>query len=135
MQNFQQRHDGLLMLSVGNVIADQAGQEHPALSAAQRSSGVASTSQPSRQQDSPHGSSQHLKETQQGPSQHSHGVTGGKHGHHARQQGLDPGATHGGQAGASRLPSQSRELEELFAVLSSWLSLGESRHGLPLWER
>ena len=128
------------------MIADQAGQEHPALSAAQRSSGVASTSQPSRQQDSPHGSSQHAheaqsgshqhpQEAQHGPSQHSHGVTGGKHSHHARLQGLDPGATHSGQAGPSRVPSQSRELEELFAVLSSWLSLGESRHGLPLWER
>ncbi|KAL0021859.1 hypothetical protein WJX77_009077 [Trebouxia sp. C0004] len=131
---------------------DQASQEYPALSAAQRSSGVASTSQPSKQQQpaqeaSPYmqrpqhdsnqhrcgESSQHPQGVQAGSSQQPHGVSVGKHSHHVRLQGLDPSSTHAGQAGGSRSQPDSRELEELFAVLSSWLSLAESRHGLPLW--
>ncbi len=153
--------------------ADQASQEHPALSAAQRSSGVASTSQPSKQQQPAQGSthhmprpqhdsgqhrhgessqhpqgvqagssqprhgesSQHPQGVQAGSSQQPHGVSVGKHSHHVRLQGLDPLPTHPGQGGGSRLQPESRELEELFAVLSSWLNLAESRAGLPLWGR
>lgn len=144
----------LLTWALCNPAADQASQEHPALSAAQRSSGVASTSQPSKQQqpaqesshhtqrpqhDSAqprHGeSSQHPQGVQAGSSQQPHGVSVGKHSHHVRLQGPDPSPAHPGQAGGSRSQPESRELEELFAVLSSWLNLAESRAGLPLWGR
>lgn len=144
----------LLTRFLCNTAADQASQEHPALSAAQRSSGVASTSQPSKQQQPDQGSSyrvqrpqhdssqpRHGESSQQpqgvqaGSSQQPHGVSVGKHSHHVRLQGLDPSLTHSGHAGGFRSQSESRELEELFAVLSSWLSLAESRHGLPLWNR
>ncbi len=144
----------LLKQSLCHPAADPASQEHPALSAAQRSSGVASTSQPSKQlqpaQESSHQvqrpqhdsgqhrhveSSQHPQGVQAGSSQQPHGFTVGKHSHHVHLQGLDPSSAHPGQAGASRSQPESRELEELFAVLSSWLSLAESRHGLPLWGR
>ena len=137
-----------------NPGADQASKEHPALSAAQRSSGVASTSQPSQQQqpvqESPHHmsgpqhdsgqhrhgeSSQPPQGGQSGSGQQPHGVSVGKHSHHVRLQGLDSSSTHPGQAGGFRSHPESRELEELFAVLSSWLSLAESRAGLPLWGR
>ncbi len=116
---------------------DQTSQEDPALSAAERSSGVASTSQPSAQQPAQQTSSQHPQGAQPGPSQHAHGVPVGKHSHHVRLEGLDPVVTQSGKAphqGSSEQHSQLRELEELFAVLSSWLHLRESRHGLLLWE-
>ena len=124
------------------------------MSAAQRSSGIASTSQPSQQpqpaQESTHRmprpqhdsaqprhgeSSQHPQGVQAGSSQQPHGVSVGKHSHHVRLQGLDPSPTRPGHAGGSGSQPESRELEELFAVLSSWLNLAESRAGLPLWGR
>ena len=37
-------------------------------------------------------------------------------------------------SGSSNHWPMSVELQELFAVLKSWLSLAGSRHGLPLWQ-
>lgn len=73
--------------------ADEGLQSTPTFSAAQRSSGIASTNQPS----------QHCL------AQYTVGAT------------------------PKQVP-HTQELQELFAVLSSWLSLSETRHGLASWD-
>ena len=83
------------------VDADEGIQSNFALSAAQRSSGIASTSQPSQ--------------------------------HHPAQHAMGPTPKHFMGANPKQLP-HTQELEELFAVLSSWLSLGENRHGLASFD-
>ncbi|KAL3142038.1 hypothetical protein ABBQ32_004670 [Trebouxia sp. C0010 RCD-2024] len=97
-----------------------ADDSNPALSAAQRSSGVASTSQPSQHPPA--------------DSESSHGPHGQHVGYqHSGQYPHDQKPTQHGHTDDKHLP-HTRELEELFAVLSSWLSLGESRQGIPLWQ-
>lgn len=110
---------GLLQISlVLPACAEQGKEGNPALSAAQRTSGVSSTSQPSQHPPAHTGS-----------SQHPHGQPGHLHGRSQPHDG-EPGQH--GRTDAKQLPN-TRELEELFAVLSSWLGLNETRQGLPLW--
>ena len=100
--------------------ADDQDVTNMALSAAQRSSAVASTSQPS----------------QHHPAHAQHSQYHSSHPEHSQQPHGHPGHLHGSQLGqtdAKQAPF-TRELEELFAVLSSWLSLRENRQGLPLWQ-
>lgn len=80
--------------------------------------------------------------TQHSPSLHIQAAsTQGSHDVH-HSQSSSPGSPRTHQPFGSRSAPKhgrgqwpaSKELGELFAVLSSWLSLAGIRHGLPLWQ-